>query len=156
MSGGASRRIWVSALLTASLAALPPAFSQATFQPVKPEEAVGSILSLKQFKRQMRTLFSRRNDCQDAPCLNAIGTQICEALGALDVRIAGQLTGQPTGGTNLPTLSIAQGDLSLMRLIYSQCRPTNAQYWQFASVLHVSYQPQPAIDSQVQRAFGLR
>jgi hypothetical protein len=52
-------------------------------------------------------------------------------------------------------LTISEADLDLMKLIFSQCEPTNYQYWNFGSILHVWYNPTPEVDRQVRQALEI-
>jgi hypothetical protein len=117
------------------------------------QQQVQSISRVDQVKQKIRGLIEAQDECSVGSCLNFTRTAICSAVGALDIRLDGKISSKTTGGTN-SALSISKVDLDLMKLIFSQCEPTNYQYWNFDSILHVWYNPTPEVDRQVRRTLG--
>ncbi|PZV06012.1 MAG: hypothetical protein DCF22_24300 [Leptolyngbya sp.] len=114
---------------------------------------VDSIKSVAQVKQQIREAMQNQDKCAVGSCSNSNRTAICEALGALDVQIDGKIVGQMSGaGGNIP---ISSSDLELMKLIFSQCKPSNYQYWNFDSVLHVLYSPTQQADVEIRKRLEL-
>ncbi|MEA5578691.1 hypothetical protein [Anabaena sp. UHCC 0451] len=127
--------------------------NQALAQQTQGEKLVNSIQSVAQVKRQLKELFTNLNQCGTGGCFNGISTDICELVGALDVKVDGKIVGTMSGAgdTKLP---ISASDLKLMKKIFSQCKPTNYQYWNWEYVLHVGYDPTPQIDKEIRAALG--
>lgn len=116
-------------------------------------EVVDSIESVEQVKQQLRRTLQSRDECNVGSCWNMRSTAICETVAALDVQVNGQIVGGMTSiGVNIP---ISNSDLALMELIFSQCKPTNYQYWNWPLMLHVWYSPSDEVDQQVRRGLGL-
>jgi hypothetical protein len=123
---------------------------------------VDSIKSVEQVKKEIREALTET--CGTGHCWNSQATRICNAVGALDVKldyaIAGTFTtpkpeAVPSENRASP-LKVSNADLGLMKLIFSQCKPTNYQYWSFGSILHVIYAPTPKVDAEVRKRFGIK
>lgn len=117
-------------------------------------DQVESIQSVEQVKDDIRQLMEFRDQCSVGSCWNATSTSICSAVGALDIRVDGKIFSGATGWTD-EVLPISETDLNLMQLIFSQCKPTNYQYWNFGQILHVLYEPTPETDQQIRSTLGL-
>jgi hypothetical protein len=116
---------------------------------------VDSVKSVEQVKRDIARLISTVDNCGVGSCFNFNSTAICELVAALDVQVNGQIVGGMTSVGSQGKIPISKSDLSLMRDIFSQCKPTNYQYWNFESMLHVYYAPKPELDQKVRQALGL-
>ncbi|BAY66965.1 hypothetical protein NIES22_71090 (plasmid) [Calothrix brevissima NIES-22] len=115
---------------------------------------VDSIKSVAQVKKELKETFENLDQCGAGSCFNSTSTYICELVGALDVKVNGRIVGQMSGGKS--ELAISASDLKLMKKIFSQCKPTNYQYWNWDYVLHVSYLPSDSVDREVRAALGVR
>jgi hypothetical protein len=73
----------------------------------------------------------------------------------LESQVNGQIIGDFTSVGSQGNVAISTSDLSLMRDIFSQCKPTNYQYWNYSSMLDVYYVPKPEIDKKVRKALGI-
>ncbi len=120
-----------------------------------PQKFVESVKSVEQVKSRIANLIRTVDDCSVGSCFNNNSTGICELVAALDVQVNGQILGEVTAVTTPPKIPISKSDLSLMREIFSQCKPTNYQYWNFSSMLHVYYVPKPEVDQRVRQALGV-
>jgi hypothetical protein len=118
------------------------------------QQRVDAIESVEQVKLQIREALEFLDTCGVGSCYNHTTTAVCEAVGALDVRINGQIVNQMSGAAGTE-LSISESDLELMRLIFSQCKPSNYQYWNWDTILHVTYQPTPEVDAEVRSQLGV-
>jgi len=87
---------------------------------------VDSIRSVDQVKKDIRELIITVDGCAVGSCYNFNSTAICELVGALDVQVNGQIIGGVLGGS--AKIPISRSDLTLMKDIFSQCKPTNYQY----------------------------
>lgn len=115
---------------------------------------IEAIQSVEQVKQEIRETMQQREQCAVGSCHNFNSTAICEAVGALDIRVDGKIFSQGTGWTD-NVLPISAADLALMQQIFNQCKPSNYQYWNFGAILHVLYQPTPAADAAIRRQLGL-
>lgn len=79
--------------------------------------------------------------------------QICEIVGALDVNMNGIIIGSMT--SEGAKISLPANDLRMMKLLFAQCKPTNYQYWNYSSILHIGYQPSRAADVAIRRYLGV-
>ncbi len=140
-----------SALYLMSLSMPQPAESQSRDL----QQFVGSIKSTEQVKTAIKGLISNLDKCGVGSCVNFNSTAICEWVAALDVQVNGQIIGDFTSVGSQGRVAISPSDLSLMRDIFSQCKPTNYQYWNYSSMLHVYYVPKPEIDKKVRKALGI-
>jgi hypothetical protein len=57
------------------------------------EKFVASIKSVKQAKSELKSNFEYLDQCQVGSCMNEISIAICEVVGALDVKVNGQIIG---------------------------------------------------------------
>ena len=115
---------------------------------------IEAIESVEQVKTQIRELMVARDQCRVGSCHNTTSTSICEQVGMLDIRVDGKIFSGGTGWTDT-VLPIAAVDLTLMKRIFSQCKPTNYQYWNWGVVLHVAYSPDCATDQLIRKSLGL-
>lgn len=120
------------------------------------EKYVNSIQSVDQVKQQLRDAFESLDTCPSGSCVNTNTTEICELVGALDARLDSAITGTMTSPTPKPAFLISSGDLKLMKLIYAQCKPTNYQYWNYPTVLHVGYAPSKEANAKIRKALGVK
>jgi hypothetical protein len=118
------------------------------------QEEIKAIQSVAQVKSQIKNLFTARDNCAVGSCHNSTSTSICNAVGMLDVRVNGQIINQMKMGDS-NSLPISKADLSLMQQIFSQCKPSNYQYWNWDTVLHVVYSPTCAEDQKIRQQFAL-
>ena len=121
----------------------------------KLEKSVEAIESVDQVKDELKALLQSSDQCAVVSCFNSTRTAICSKVGALDIQVNGQILGDWTSVGSEGKIPISKSDLSLMRTIFSQCKPTNYQYWNFEMMLHVYYVPSSAIDRQVRQALGV-
>lgn len=148
----AIRRSLISfGLILASLILGLPATSQEK-QDIQQE--VASIQSVNQVKNRIKELMTALEQCGVGSCANYNATAICEQVGMLDIRVDGKIFSGGTGWTK-SVLPITSTDLALMKQIFSQCKPTNYQYWNWDSVLHVWYNPSCATDQPIRKSLGL-
>jgi hypothetical protein len=119
------------------------------------QKFVDSIESVNQVKEDLKTLLIQSDQCKVGSCFNATRTTICSTVAALDVQVNGQIIGDWKSVGSEGKIPITKPDLSLMKTIFSQCKPTNYQYWNWGTMLHVYYVPSPAIDRQVRQALGV-
>lgn len=140
--------ICLTATATTLLALTPIANAQQSTQTY-----VNSIKSVAQVKQQIREAMQNTDKCGSGSCYNFTRTAVCEAVGALDVQVNGKIIGQVTGSRN--NIPISTSDLELMKLIFSQCTPSNYQYSNFGSVLHVFYYPSLQADVEIRKRIGL-
>jgi hypothetical protein len=119
-----------------------------------PSKLVDSIKSVAQVKKELKQTFETLDQCGVGSCINSTSTHICELVGALDVKVNGRIIGESSGSnSNFP---ITASDLRLMKKIFSQCKPNNYQFWNWGSVLHVSYIPNTQVDRQIRAALGVK
>jgi hypothetical protein len=150
----ASKKFAITIISLVFLATLPkeiPAIAQQRDL----RQFVDSIKSVEQVKKEIGRLISAVDNCKVGSCFNFNSTAICELVAALDVQVNGQIVGGMTSIGSQGKIPISKSDLSLMRDIFSQCKPTNYQYWNFESMLHVYYVPKPELDQKVRQALGL-
>jgi hypothetical protein len=119
------------------------------------QQFVNSIESVDQVKGDLKGLLEQSDQCAVGSCFNFTRTAICERVAALDVQVNGQIIGDWTSVGSEGKLPISRSDLGLMKDIFSQCKPTNYQYWNFERMLHVYYVPTPVIDRRVRKALGV-
>lgn len=119
-----------------------------------PSKLVDSIKSVAQVKKELKQTLEALDQCGVGSCFNSTSTYICELVGALDVKVNGRIIGEMSGSnSNFP---ITASDLKLMKKIFSQCKPTNYQFWNWNTVLHVSYIPNTQVDRQIRAALGVK
>ncbi|HIK13005.1 MAG TPA: hypothetical protein IGS52_22565 [Oscillatoriaceae cyanobacterium M33_DOE_052] len=100
-------------------------------------EFIDSIKSVEQVKQQLRETFKFSDGCGVGSCINGTNTRICETVAALDVQVNGKIIGGMSSLGSDVKIPISNSDLELMKLIFSQCKPTNYQYWNWPMMLHV-------------------
>lgn len=120
-----------------------------------PEQLVNSIRSVEQVKEDLKNTFQRRDECPGGSCWNSTSSAICATVAALDVQVNGQILNDMILNDSEGNIPINQADLDLMKLIFSQCKPTNYQYWNWPMMLHVVYAPSDEADEQIRRGLGL-
>ncbi|MEA5579817.1 hypothetical protein VB620_00500 [Nodularia harveyana UHCC-0300] len=123
-------------------------------QQTEGQKLVDSIQSVAQVKGQLKQIFENLNQCNSGYCFNIMTTEICELVGALDVKVDGKIIGEMSGGSDVK-IPISASDLSFMKKIFSQCKPTNYQYGNWESILHVAYLPTDKIDLEIRAALGV-
>lgn len=116
------------------------------------QKFVDSIKSVEQVKQEIRGSLTER--CGGGHCWNFHASRICELTAALDVRVGYAITG--TFENAKRSIQISDADLRLMKLIFSQCKPSNYQYWNYSQLLHVVYDPSPKVASQVSESLGIK
>lgn len=79
------------------------------------------IKSVGQVKEEIREAILA---CQESGCsgygMHSVGMRICELVQALDIKVDGKISGKHL--SNRRTISISKSDISLMRMILSQCQ----------------------------------
>jgi len=120
------------------------------------EKKVNSIRSVAEVKKNIRE--SLEYPCPSGFCVDDRTYNICERVAALDVQVNGKIIGASWSGTagSGGKIPITKADLALMKLIFSQCKPTNYLYSSYDSMLHVVYHPTPEADRRIRRALGVR
>lgn len=118
------------------------------------QEFVDSLHSVDQVKAAIAANLQAMDACAAGSCVNTNATQICEYAGALDVQLAGALS-DPRGAHRGARLEVSPSDLHLFRMIWSECKPTSYQFWDFGHVLHVWYDADPATDAKIRSALGI-
>ncbi|MEY4644750.1 MAG: hypothetical protein RLZZ596_1581 [Pseudomonadota bacterium] len=85
-------------------------------------------------------------------------TRICDLTAGLDVKVGYRITDTFTDESTRKqaSIQISPQDLKLMKLIFSQCKPSNYQYWNFGQILHVQYTPSDKVSAQVNRLLGVK
>lgn len=104
-------------------------------------------------KQALRTTFTELDACPSGSCENGNSMLICEIVAALDVNMNGIIIDSMTSESTKVTLP-AQ-DLRMMKLLFAQCKPTNYQYWNYSSMLHVGYRPSQTADVSIRRYLGV-
>lgn len=115
---------------------------------------VDSIKSVAQVKQGIREALTEAEQCGTGHCWNFHASQICDLTAALDVRVGYAITG--TFENAKRSIQISDADLRLMKLIFSQCKPSNYQYWNYSQLLHVIYDPSPKVAAQVNKLLGIK
>jgi hypothetical protein len=118
------------------------------------KKLVDSIQSVAQVKKELKQAFETLNQCNTGGCFNNTTTYICELVGALDVKVDGKIVERMSGGSDRK-IPISTSDLKLMKKIFTQCKPTNYQYWNWETILHVTYSPTDKIDREIRSALGV-
>ncbi len=117
------------------------------------EMYIQNAKSVKAVKTSIRQALVEMEECGSGGCINNYSTEICNLVAALDTQVGGQIIGDNPSD---PTIKIIPEDLKLMKLIFSQCKPTNYYYWNLESILHVWYRPTAEVNSTVRKALGLK
>ncbi len=129
--------------------------TSSVFAETEHNEFIDSIRSVEQVKEQLRQMFQQRDECKVGSCWNNSSTIICETVAALDVQVNGQIVGGMTSVGSAGNIPISATDLELMKLIFSQCKPTNYQYWNWPMLLHVVYAPTQEVDQKIRQGLGI-
>lgn len=117
---------------------------QAFISPLGATEAKSEVEAYVALIRSVGDVKSRlyghlNPECGSGVCVENNAAEVCNLVGALDVRVGGVI-GSPGQPARAPELSIAGGDLQLMRRIWKQCKPTSWGYWNRAELLRVTFQ----------------
>lgn len=117
---------------------------------------INSIKSVEQVKQEIRD--SLTVECGSGHCWNVHSTRICDLTAALDVKVGYRITDTFTfeSTRKQESIQISAVDLKLMKLIFSQCKPSNYQYWNFGQILHVQYIPSDKVSAKVNRLLGVK
>ena len=117
---------------------------------------VDSIKSVEQVKQEIREALSAQ--CGAGSCWNMYSTRICDLTAGLDVKVGYRITDTFTDESTRKqaSIQISPQDLKLMKLIFSQCKPSNYQYWNFGQILHVQYAPSDKASAQVNKLLGIK
>ena len=115
---------------------------------------VNSIKSVAQVKKDIGDALTER--CGTGHCWNVNATRVCDLVAALDVKVDYLITGSLQGAQPQPEIPISEADVKLMKLIFSQCKPTNYQFWSFGRILHVHYAPSEKVDAEVRKRLGIK
>lgn len=67
-------------------------------QQTQGQKLVDSIQSVAQVKGKIKQIFTDLNQCNSGYCFNSMTTEICELVGALDVKVDGKIVGAMSGG----------------------------------------------------------
>ena len=118
------------------------------------QKEINAIQSVAQVKTRIKDLFAVRDKCAVGSCHNYASTSICSEVGMLDVRVGGKIMNEAKSSDSA-SLPVSEADLSLMRRVFSQCKPSNYQYWNWDTVLHVVYSPTCAEDQKIRQQFDL-
>ena len=113
-----------------------------------------AITSVKVAKAMLRDALIESDGCLVGSCFNNATTYICEIVAALDVKVSGVIIGEMTG--DKPNFVISADDLRHMKELFAQCKPTNYQYWNYNSVLHVGYRPSEKSDAEIRKYLGIK
>lgn len=116
-------------------------------------ELVDSIKSVEQVKDALKRIFEEYDQCYIGSCYEDWQFKIAELVGALDTKV-GEISIE--GKTAKSELVISANDLKLFRLIWRNCHPTSYQYWQYDSVLHVSYMPTKEDDKKIRKMLNIK
>ncbi|MDR3628880.1 MAG: hypothetical protein P4L42_00945 [Desulfocapsaceae bacterium] len=116
------------------------------------EELVNSIKSVNEVKEALKNALKSLDECGFGSCFDARTTQICELVGALDVRVNGKISDGMQLNQAEQYIDISENDLKLMKIIFKNCKATTYQYWKFDSILHVSYLPSTIDDQRIRKA----
>ncbi len=113
---------------------------------------IDSIKSADQVKASIRD--SILEECGSGHCWNINASRICDLVAGLDVKVGYAITGNFEN--EKASIQISNIDLKLMKLIFSQCKPSNYQFWSFGRILHVVYDPSPKIAAEVNKRLGIK
>lgn len=117
------------------------------------QKFVDSIRSANQVKTAVRNDLLGVDSCGTGSCENNNATDICDHVAALDIKLAGAISDVSRRGGG--DFNIDNSDLQLFRAIWSACKPTSYQFWNYGRLLHVWYQPDPVTDAKVRAALGV-
>jgi hypothetical protein len=117
------------------------------------EKLIEAIYSVQQVKDELRRVMDGLAKCGTGSCVNYHSERICELVGALDVKVNGKIVGKMSGWAEAK-IAISDTDIELMKLILGQCKPTNYQFWNFESILHLGYSPSTEVGHFIQKTLG--
>jgi hypothetical protein len=130
------------------------------------ERFVNSIKSLAEAKTILRDAMKLlETECSTGGCFDNYQIQICETLAAIDAKIGYRLnigweSSEKLSDDDLSGIDkdfpVSKQDISLFKLMFSQCKPSNYQYWKHSNVLHVIYSPSSEIDAQVKKYLNVK
>lgn len=109
--------------------------------------------TLTETKQALRATFEAMDNCGFGSCVNGNSMLICEIVAALDVNMNGIIIREIW--SHGKHVSLPAKDLRMMKLLFAQCKPTNYQYWNYSSMLHVGYRPSHAADVSIRRYLGV-
>lgn len=112
------------------------------------------VPSVEVAKRDIRNALTER--CGTGSCWNWNATQVCNIVAAVDIRTDYAVTDAMVSANRKPSIPISEGDIALMKLIFSQCKPTTYQHWLFSSPMHVVYDPSPQAKVEVNKLLGIK
>jgi hypothetical protein len=115
---------------------------------------VNSINSVNQVKLEIKEALSA--ECDNGSCWNWNASRVCNLTAGLDVRTGYLITRTYLNDPASTDIPIADSDLRLMRLIFSQCKPTTYQYTSTGQILHVVYEPSPKKNAEIRKLLGLK
>ena len=118
------------------------------------EKLIKSITSVAAAKSQLRDTLEGMASCNIGSCLNYASKHFCEIIGVLDLKVNGAIFGTMSMGKS--ELTITAEDLRQMKKMAAQCKPTNYQYWQYESILHVGYNPSTQADAEIRQYLGVK
>lgn len=81
---------------------------------------------------------------------DGIGTALCERLGVFDAthdKILSEISSPPTSKNS-------GSDLTFLKTVYKACRPSTNRYWNYSSLVHISYAPTPEESAYINKAMG--
>ena len=93
--------------------------------------------SSKKSKQMILESFKSLQGCPSGSCDNLFRTTICEQIAAVDIQTGYQISGEMSGVER--KFKLNQSDEALFKKLFSSCRPSSYQFWQFDSLLHVIY-----------------
>jgi hypothetical protein len=109
--------------------------------------------TVAQTKAALRATFEAMDNCGFGSCVNGNSMLICEIVAALDVNMNGIIIREMwSEGTKV---TLPARDLRMLKLLFAQCKPTNYQYWNYDTMLHVGYRPSHAADVSIRRYLGV-
>jgi hypothetical protein len=117
------------------------------------QKYVPSIRSSEQVKEAVRDALNA--GCGTGTCMNNNATAICAVVGALDIQSNGSISDEYSGKSSKPKFPVPATDLQLFLRIWKQCRPTSYQFWNYGTVLHVWYDPEPREDVAIRHLLGV-
>lgn len=73
---------------------------------------------------------------------DGIGTALCERLAAFDTTHDAMLSGIFSTSPSKNSV-VSSSDLTFLRTVYKACRLSTNRYWNYSSLVHISYAPTP-------------
>ena len=101
------------------------------------DKQLKEIKSMTQVKAEILDMLKFREKCEVGSCWNVSSTSICDYIALVDVKVSGDIMQQMTGFPK--TLKMSKSELELMKKLFSYCKPTNYQYWNYDHALHVIF-----------------